>query len=393
MLTRTRADLSCFRTLLSLVAGAASLFAVNAAADVTHIVARGHTIDSIAARYHVSAKAILEANHLKNPKHLRIGEALIIPGVSAPSSSPASKGANDGSKAKHTGHEKPVVYAMRAKTPGVIHAGRLATSEEFTVRVSDRRGKVSPTSLKTFEKMMRSSSGAVHAPDPRLVALIAIVSNHFGSRKIEIISGFRPFTPTQYTAHSNHNVGKAMDFRVVGVPNEILRDYCKTLRNVGVGYYPNSTFVHLDVRDRPAFWIDYSKPGEPPRYSVANADADEGTSDVSEEPRAMTDEAAAAIRTPAPTAATPSNDNAPPTLLPRDENDSPKRIAPHMDARASSTSAAAPQTSTNAPTTPGPGASSAPSAASSAGNRPDAASQGSAATPSGPGELSHPKSP
>ena len=46
------------------------------------------------------------------------------------------------------------------------------------------------------------------------------------------------------------------------------------------GYYPNSTFVHLDVRDTPGFWIDYSRPGEPPRYNAPNVDADEGTSDV-----------------------------------------------------------------------------------------------------------------
>jgi hypothetical protein len=41
-----------------------------------------------------------------------------------------------------------------------------------------------------------------------------------------------------------------------------------------VGYYPNSTFVHLDVRDTPATWIDYSKPGEPPRYNTPGVDAD-----------------------------------------------------------------------------------------------------------------------
>jgi Bacterial protein of unknown function (DUF882) len=109
------------------------------------------------------------------------------------------------------------------------------------------------------------------------------VSDHFGSRRLEIISGFRPYTSTQYTAHSNHNIGHAMDFRVVGVPNEVLRDYCRTLKNVGVGYYPNSTFVHLDVRSSSAFWIDYSRPGEPPRYNEANVDADEGTSDVSDD--------------------------------------------------------------------------------------------------------------
>ena len=61
----------------------------------------------------------------------------------------------------------------------------------------------------------------------------------------------------------DHN-GKAVDFRVTGVPNEVVRDFCRTLKNTGCGYYPNSTFVHLDVRESSAFWIDYSKPGEPP---------------------------------------------------------------------------------------------------------------------------------
>ncbi|MGH7328661.1 MAG: DUF882 domain-containing protein, partial [Polyangiaceae bacterium] len=96
-----------------------------------------------------------------------------------------------------------------------------------------------------------------------------------------------PYSPTQYTPHSNHNLGRAMDFRVEGVPNEALRDYCRTLKNVGVGYYPNSTFVHLDVRTTPAYWIDFSKPGEPPRYNSPNVEADEGTSDVGNEMKAI----------------------------------------------------------------------------------------------------------
>src|SRR5262249_36429710 len=34
---------------------------------------------------------------------------------------------------------------------------------------------------------------------------------------------------------------------------------------VGVGYYPNSDFVHLDVRPagkKSAYWVDYSAPGQ-----------------------------------------------------------------------------------------------------------------------------------
>ncbi len=279
--TRRRLTLS-----VALAAALASVggWTSSAAADVQHVVARGHTIEAIAHRYHVTVKAIVDANHLKDTRHLKIGETLIIPGVTAPKPGATRGGGAAGvATAGARGTGRPVSYAMRAKTPGVVHASRVANNEDFVIRVSSRRGHVAPTALKSFERLMRSTSGLTHPPDARLIALVGQVANHFGSRKLEVISGFRPYTPTQYTAHSNHNIARALDFRVVGVPNEVLRDYCKTFKNVGVGYYPNSTFVHLDVRDTSATWIDYSKPGEPPRYNTPGVEADEGTSDVAEE--------------------------------------------------------------------------------------------------------------
>jgi uncharacterized protein YcbK (DUF882 family) len=162
----------------------------------------------------------------------------------------------------------------------VIHAVRL--DEEFRIRTKDNHGKIPAAALKSFERLMRQGE-ATHPPDPRLVALIAAVSNHFGGRTLEVVSGYRAHTPTQYTPHSNHNVGKALDFRVQGVRNEELRDFCRSLRNTGCGYYPNSTFVHLDVRDAKAYWVDLSRPGEPPQYAKLGSAADEGTSDVTTE--------------------------------------------------------------------------------------------------------------
>jgi uncharacterized protein YcbK (DUF882 family) len=299
-------------------------------ADVQHTIGRGHTIEAIANRYHVTAKAIIEANHLKDVKHLRVGETLTIPGVKDRVEGGATKAkADDKANAKkddhaaaatkkgektdarepHTGKRgekvanagKPTgrettTFAMKAKTPGVVHIHRVATTEQFDIHLTDKRGRVSPTALKTFEKLMRSPAGMAHPVDARLVSLLGIVSNHFGSRKLEVVSGFRPFTPTQFNPHSNHMHGKAIDFRVAGVPNEALRDFCRTLKNVGCGYYPNSIFVHMDVREQSAFWIDYSKPGEAPRYNAPNVDADEGTSDVQDEKPA-----AAAPAAPAPT--------------------------------------------------------------------------------------------
>ncbi|HQY60491.1 MAG: DUF882 domain-containing protein [Myxococcales bacterium] len=300
-----------------LVVGA-TLAPGSAAADVTHVIGKGHTLNTIAGRYHVTARAILAANPNLNPKRLRVGDSITIPGVAPKAEkgkpSTADKGAKpakpaaeakpkEAEKAAKVGDKKgaereaaqakaappgpavkgagaaPTAFAGKPKHPNVVQFVRFGTSEEATVRVS-AGGRVPPAALAKVKQIMHSSGGATHAPDPRLVALLGIVSNHFGGRKLEVVSGFRPFSPKQYTPHSNHNHGKAMDFRVQGVPNTAVRDFCRTLHNVGVGYYPNSVFVHLDVRAAPAFWIDYSRPGEAPRYHAPNTDADEGTSDV-----------------------------------------------------------------------------------------------------------------
>jgi uncharacterized protein YcbK (DUF882 family) len=273
----------------------------DASADIEHTVQRGHTLEAIANRYHVSKKAIIDANHLKPNTHLRVGETLIIPGVNEKA---PTVGATGASKGKTDGHGKlsAISYVARPKSPGVVHITRIAMREDYTVRVNDRRGRQSPAATKQFEKLMRSpNAGATHPIDPRLIALVGVVSDHFGGRKVEVISGYRPYTPTQYTPHSNHNHGRAIDFRVVGVPNEVVRDYCRTLRNTGCGYYPNSVFVHMDVRDRSAYWIDFSKPGEPPRYNSPNVDADEGATDVHRESPAENGMPAVEEAPPAPT--------------------------------------------------------------------------------------------
>jgi hypothetical protein len=66
-----------------------------------------------------------------------------------------------------------------------------------------------------------------------------------------------------------HASGRAMDFRLEGTKNEDVVAFCKTLEDTGCGYYPNSSFVHVDVRNEGAghvSWIDASGPGETPRY-------------------------------------------------------------------------------------------------------------------------------
>jgi hypothetical protein len=39
----------------------------------------------------------------------------------------------------------------------------------------------------------------------------------------------------------------------------------------------------MDSRASSAYWVDFSKPGEPPKYDAPNPNVDEGTSDVTDE--------------------------------------------------------------------------------------------------------------
>jgi uncharacterized protein YcbK (DUF882 family) len=108
-----------------------------------------------------------------------------------------------------------------------------------------------------------------------LIRNIAAVANHFPGRTIEVISTQRDpawvrkqrTEPKNYRP-SKHVQGKAIDFRVRGVPNRSLYEFLKTLPNIGAGFYPNSVFCHLDTRASSYFWIDLSGKGEESNYAL-----------------------------------------------------------------------------------------------------------------------------
>lgn len=100
--------------------------------------------------------------------------------------------------------------------------------------------------------------------DPRLVWVLGEIQEAFPGRSVVIMSGYRPHAHTSY-----HQRGKALDLYVQGVANEDLFGLCRTLRDVGCGYYPNNSFVHIDVRgygSAKAMWVDVSDPGTPSKY-------------------------------------------------------------------------------------------------------------------------------
>ncbi len=97
--------------------------------------------------------------------------------------------------------------------------------------------------------------------DARLFATIVRAAEKFHARYVEVVSGFR--APKyqlmlrkkghEVARDSQHPRGTAVDFRVAGVPTKLLLRFVKSLHLGGVGYYPESHFVHADV-GRVRYW-------------------------------------------------------------------------------------------------------------------------------------------
>ncbi len=217
-------------------------------AGVLHTVQPGQTLGIICSAYSVKVSSVLKVNSLKNVNAIKQGQKLLIPGAKTVVAVKA-----DPTKA----------LAMPTK----IKFHRIHTGETKSLTLYNANGKLVQGEYKKFEKMMFDQhTGKQHKIHPRLCYMLKLVAEHWPDHMITIYSGFRSYNPGQYTKKSKHNLGRAIDFAVDGVSNLKLMKFCRTLKNVGVGYYPNSYFIHLDVRETSAFWVDYSGPGESPKY-------------------------------------------------------------------------------------------------------------------------------
>jgi uncharacterized protein YcbK (DUF882 family) len=101
--------------------------------------------------------------------------------------------------------------------------------------------------------------GNEHPVDPRTLDLVYRVAAHFNTPEVRIISGYRTPRPG---SHSNHGNGRAIDCVFAGTSDEDVAKFAREEGYSGVGTYPVSGFVHLDVRDRSYFWVDNSGPGK-----------------------------------------------------------------------------------------------------------------------------------
>lgn len=117
-----------------------------------------------------------------------------------------------------------------------------------------------PTALDQLNHFLRDHrTDAVSHYDPREFDLLHTIMSKLNKPNgvIDIVCGYRtPWsnaflrrgTPASGVAeHSQHMEAKAIDIRIPGVSTAKLRDTALSLDAGGVGYYPKSQFVHVDV--------------------------------------------------------------------------------------------------------------------------------------------------
>jgi uncharacterized protein YcbK (DUF882 family) len=155
-------------------------------------------------------------------------------------------------------------HAGTASASSAEHEYRLRFYHTHTGERLDivyRRGdQYIPAALDELDHFLRDHrTGDVRHFDPRLFDLLYDLTASLGDSdgEIDVICGYR--TPwsneflrtrsahTGVAEHSLHIQAEAIDIRLPDIPTSELRDAALRLQRGGVGYYPASNFVHVDV--------------------------------------------------------------------------------------------------------------------------------------------------
>ncbi len=185
-------------------------------------------------------------------------------------------GSSSAEAAKPSVTDRPPARAAKSRKakkpvpPPIITLEHLSTHHSLELQPSPG-GSFSRRKMQEVSSFLRCHhTGKRHSMNERLVDILYKTARHYHNAKLFIVAGYRApkIAKQKGNPRSPHKRGVAADFQVAGASIESVRDYLRsTYHHIGVGFYPNSGFIHVDVgRQKDAFWIDYSGPGEKARY-------------------------------------------------------------------------------------------------------------------------------
>ena len=118
-------------------------------------------------------------------------------------------------------------------------------------------GAYVPGALADINRLLRDHrTNEVLPIDPQLLSLLERITSLTGRNDtLHVISGYRSASTNRTLAdrsddvsrRSLHMDGKAIDIRIPGRDLQTLRNAALSLRGGGVGFYPQSQFVHVDI--------------------------------------------------------------------------------------------------------------------------------------------------
>jgi uncharacterized protein YcbK (DUF882 family) len=118
-------------------------------------------------------------------------------------------------------------------------------------------------SLREINYLLRDPrNNEAHDIDTRLLDLVFAIRQEIDAKQpFHVISGYRSADTNAFLrAHSTgvaenslHLVGKAIDIRLPGRDTRSLQKAAMSLKGGGVGFYPKSDFVHIDI-GRVRYW-------------------------------------------------------------------------------------------------------------------------------------------
>jgi uncharacterized protein YcbK (DUF882 family) len=118
-------------------------------------------------------------------------------------------------------------------------------------------GSYQSEALAQLDQLLRDHrTDEIRPMDPRVLDMIHAVGSRIRPcEPFHVISGYRSAATNEklrrrssgVAKKSLHTQGQAIDIRLPGYRTAYLRDLCVNLRAGGVGYYPESNFVHLDI--------------------------------------------------------------------------------------------------------------------------------------------------
>jgi uncharacterized protein YcbK (DUF882 family) len=131
-------------------------------------------------------------------------------------------------------------------------------SNHAKVNIYNKDGSYNLEAMDEINEVLRCRRTDETKPmDPQLLTYLSHIYDHFGGKPLQVVSGFR----NQRKQTSNHFKGTATDIRIPGVGIRQLKAFVETLDRggMGIGIYPRTGFVHVDVRSPPSYrWTDYS---------------------------------------------------------------------------------------------------------------------------------------